>query len=304
MLRFGIALIVALVLAGCGGSSPTSGNDATPGAGKPRITLGTKNFSEAVLLGELYAQALEAKGFKVDLKPDIGATEVVDRALTNGTIDLYPEYTGVILSVVKRQPVPPKTERETYAQARAFEARRGFDLLEPTPFEDRDAIAVTKRFARDNHGISSLGDLKRLGASVVLSGAPEFRTRFGGLLGLRSEYDLKQLKYKALPIGDGYPALDSGEVQAAAVFTTDGQLASGRYRLLDDPKAIFGFQHAVPVVSRKVLEEEGRAFAATLDAVSAKLTNAVMQRLNKAVALDNQDPASVAKVFLRTSGLS
>ncbi len=303
MLRMGTALIAALVLAGCGGSSSTSGN-AAPGAGKPRITLGTKNFSEAVLLGELYAQALEAKGFKVDLKPDIGATEVVDRALTNGTIDLYPEYTGVILSVVKRQPVPPKTERETYDQARAFEAHRGFDLLEPTPFENRDAIAVTKRFARDNHGISSLGDLKRLGSTVVLSGAPEFRTRFAGLLGLRAEYGLEQLKYKALPIGEGYPALDSGKVQAAAVFTTDGQLASGRYQLLDDPKAIFGFQHVVPVVSRKVLEEEGSAFAATLDAVSAKLTNAAMQRLNKAVALDKQDPAAVAKVFLRTSGLT
>lgn len=303
MARHAAALALVILLAGCGGG-PSDATTVRPSAGRPAVTLGTKNFDEQVLLGHLYAQALEAKGFKVNLKPRIGATEVIDRALTNGSIDLYPEYAGVILSVVKRQAATPGTGAETYAQARAFERSRGFDLLAPTPFEDRDAIAVTKRFARDNGGVDSLADLRRLGPSVYLSGAPEFRTRYAGLVGLRRAYGLRALHYVPLSIGRAYPALDSGKVQASAVFTTDGPLATGRYVLLSDPKAIFGFQPVAPVVSRKLLATQGPEFAATLDAVSATLTNEVMQSLNQTVTIDGRPPEAVAREFLRARRLT
>ena len=305
MPRLAGALAVVLLATGCGGgTSEEAPAGDKPGAGRPAVKLGTKNFDEQVLLGHLYAEALRAKGFKVTLKPSIGATEVIDRALTSGQIDLYPEYTGVIVSVVKRQAATPSTARQTYVQARAFERSRGFELLAATPFEDRDAIAVTKRFSRDNGGLDSLTDLRRLGPSVFLSGAPEFRTRYAGLVGLRRAYKLTALRYVPLPIGQAYPALDSGKVQAAAVFTTDGPLATGRYDLLADPKAIFGFQNVAPVVSQKILAAEGPEFAATLDAVSAKLTNEVMQGLNQAVTIEGSAPEAVAREFLRANGLA
>jgi osmoprotectant transport system substrate-binding protein len=301
------ALMLAAAITGCGsgggGSSPASGKrDGGPGKGKPAVTLGTKNFTEQFILGELYAQALRAKGWTVDLKQNIGSTEVTDKALTSGGIDMYPEYTGTTLSVVKGNTMPTRSARGSYLEARRFYERRGQTLLEPTPFEDRDVLAVTKRFAQEHGGLNSLRDLRRL-ATVRLGAAPEFRTRFAGLIGLRSDYGLHNIRFVPLEIGDAYRALDEGRVEVADVFTTDGQLLSGRYVLLDDPKAIFGFQNVAPVVDKKVLAEQGPAFARTLNAVSAKLTNDAMRRMNAAVALDNKQPADVARTFLSQNAL-
>jgi osmoprotectant transport system substrate-binding protein len=288
-----------------GGSSTTATQaaDAKPGEGKPEVTLGAKNFTEQFILGELYQQALEAKGWKVNLKSNIGSTEVTDKALTSGKIDLYPEYTGTILSVVKGQTDVPRSAEDTYAQAKAFMQGRGFELLEQTPFEDRDAVAVTKQFAESNGGLASTEDLKQLGSKVTIGGPPEFRTRFAGLKGLREEYGLTRMKFKPLAIGLNYQALDKGRVQAADVFTTDGQLASGKYVVLEDPKAIFGFQNVAPVVSKKVLDAQGSEFAAALDAVSKLLTNEAMQKMNSAAAVDKQKPEAIAQQFLEANGL-
>jgi osmoprotectant transport system substrate-binding protein len=290
---------------GGGGSSTTAtqAEDARPGEGKPAVTLGAKNFTEQFILGELYKQALEAKGYTVDLKSNIGSTEVTDKALTSGKIDLYPEYTGTILSVVAGETDVPKSADETYQKAKEFMNGRGFELLDQTPFEDRDALAVTKKFSEANGGLTSTGDLKKLGSKVTLGAAPEFRTRFAGLKGLQEEYGLTKMKFKPLAIGLNYQALDKGRVQTADVFTTDGQLASGKYVVLEDPKAIFGFQNVAPVVSQKVLDAQGPEFADTLNAVSALLTNEAMQKMNSAAAVDKQKPEAIAQQFLEANGL-
>jgi osmoprotectant transport system substrate-binding protein len=298
-----LALVLALSVAACGsdaGGGSSGGGE--PGEGRPPVRLGTKNFTEQFILGELYAQALRAKGWEVDLKHDIGSAEVIDKALTSGRIDLYPEYTGTTLSVAKGQRDVPTTAEETYQQAKAFYEGRGQTLLKRTPFEDRDAIAVTKAFARRHGGLKQTGDLK--GAGVVrLGAAPEFRTRFAGLQGLRSEYGLTNLRFKALPIDAIFQALDRGDIEAADVFTTDPRLATGKYVVLADPKAIFGFQNAAPVVSQQVLDAQGPAFARTLDAVSATLTTDVMQQLNGEVAIDGREPEDVARDFLEAQKL-
>jgi osmoprotectant transport system substrate-binding protein len=304
-------LLLAVALMACGGADgrpgdhtgdrPSAAQDM-PGAGRPPVTLGTKNFTEQFILGELYAQALEARGWTVDLKADIGSSEVADRALTSGKIDLYPEYTGTTLSVVKGQTKVPRTAEATYRQAKAFYARRGQVLLDRTPFEDRDAIAVTRQFS-ERHGLHTTADLANVDGHVTIGAAPEFRTRFAGLVGLRREYGLTNLRFAPLTIGGTYPALDKGRIDAADVFTTDGQLASGRYVVLEDPKGIFGYQNLAPVVSQKVLKRQGQAFARTLNAVSARLTNEAMQKMNAAVALDHKRPAEVARQFLRANGL-
>jgi osmoprotectant transport system substrate-binding protein len=306
-------LVAVVALAACGSSSSSSssspsgssststGGAALPGKGKPAITMGDKNFTEEFILGDLYAQALRAKGFTVNLKPNIGSSELTDKALTSGVIDMYPEYTGVILSVIAMETRRPASEDAAYAAAKKFEEGRGFTLLDKTPFFDADAMATLKPFAQKNH-LVTLGDLKKL-PSFSLGAPPENKTRYEGLVGMREAYGITNVKFVPLTIGIQYQALDSGNVDTANVFTTDGQLQSGKYVILTDTKHIYGFQNVAPVVSQKLLTREGPAFAQTLNAVSAKLTTHVMQQLNAAVDIDKVDPATVAAKFLAANGL-
>jgi osmoprotectant transport system substrate-binding protein len=312
----GILAVLALVAA-CGSSnsssssatssaassagSGSSASSAQPGKGKPPIVLGDKNFTEEYLLGDMYQQALQAKGFTVTLKPNIGSSELTDKALTSNQIQMYPEYTGVILSVIKGQAKVPVSAAATYAAAKAFEAGRGYTLLNPTPFQDRDVTATLKAFAAKHH-LTSMEDLAKL-PSFTNGGPPENKTRYEGLVGMHQAYHLNNVHFVPLAIGLQYQALDSGKVDTANVFTTDGQLSSGKYALLTDPKHIYGFQQVAPVVSTKVLQKEGPAFAQTLNAVDSKLTNTVMQKLNAAVVLQKVDAATVAKDFLKANGL-
>jgi osmoprotectant transport system substrate-binding protein len=313
-----VALLAVVVLAACGSSSSSSSasgasgassssssgasGSSQPGKGKPPITLGDKNFTEEYILGDLYQQALQAKGYTVNLKPNIGSSELTDKALTSGQIQMYPEYTGVVLSVIKGQAKVPVSAAATYAAAKSFEAGRGYTLLNPTPFQDRDVTATLKPFAQ-KHGLTSMEDLKKL-SSFTNGGPPENKTRYEGLVGMHQAYHLNNVHFVPLSIGLQYQALDSGKVDTANVFTTDGQLTGGKYVLLTDPKHIYGFQQVAPVVSAKLLQQEGPAFAQTLNAVDAKLTNTVMQKLNAAVVLDKVDAATVAKKFLQANGLS
>jgi osmoprotectant transport system substrate-binding protein len=306
------ALALPLGMAACGGSdnssSSSSGSTSTgaqsggqPGKGKPTVVMGSKNFTEEFVLGQLYKQALEAKGFTVKLKSNIGASEVVDRALTSGKIDMYPEYTGVIISELAHKTNRPADAEAAYQQAKKFEESRGFTLLDKTPFFDTDALATKPDFAQKN-GLKTVADLKKL-KSFKLGAPPEFKTRFQGLVGLKKDYGLDNIAFTPLAIGLQYKALDSGKVDAADVFSTDGQLQGGKYTVLEDPKNVFGFQNVAPVVSKKLLSKEGPAFADTLNAVSAKLTTEAMQKMNAAVDLDKQDPADVASQFLSANGL-
>jgi len=300
MSRLPLLLAVALLLAGCGGGSATPKPAAA--SNKPLVRLGTKNFPEQYVLGELYAQALRARGFNVEVKEDIGASEIIHRALTGGAIDMYPEYIGVLTTDVAHHTETPQNAEAAYRLGRQFERKRGFELLHMTPFSNTDALAVKPGFAR-RRGLHTIGDLGKLPGRVLISGPPEFRTRFEGLVGLERVYHLGNLDFKPLQIGAQYAALDSGRVDVANVFTTDGQLSSGRYTVLSDPKRVFGFQNVAPIVSRRVLDEQGPEFRATIDRVSAKLTTVAMRRMNAAVMLRHESPAAVARNFLRAEKL-
>jgi osmoprotectant transport system substrate-binding protein len=283
-------------------SSSTASSGAQPGKGKPPVTIGDKNFTEEYILGDLYQQALQAKGFTVNLKPNIGSSELTFKALQSGQIQMYPEYTGVILSVLEGKNTTPVSAQDAYNQSQKFAQSKGFTLLNYTPFFDADALATLTPFAQKNH-LKTIADLKKL-PSWTLAGPPENATRYEGVVGLKQAYGLTNLKFVPLAIGLQYQALDTGKVNVATVFTTDGQLQNGKYALLTDTKHIFGYQNVAPMVSQKVLSQEGPAFASTLNAVSAKLTTHVMQQLNAAVDIDKVDPATVAKKFLQANGLA
>ena len=306
-----LAVALAIAVAACGssndnstsssGTSSSSASSDLPGKGKPEVTIGDKNFTEQYILGELYAQALRAKGFTVKVKSNIGSSEIIDKALTSGKLDFYPEYTGVILSELAHAKQRPANPDEAYAAAKKFEEGRGYTMLDKTPFFDSDAIAVKPDYATKN-GLESVADLKKLGTKLRLGAPPEFKTRFEGLIGLKKSYGVNPT-FKPLSIGLQYKALDDGKIDAADVFTTDGALQGGKYKILKDPKFIFGFQNVSPIVSQKVLDAQGPDFADTLNAVSAKLTTEAMQKMNAAVDLDKQKAAAVAKQFLQANGL-
>jgi osmoprotectant transport system substrate-binding protein len=299
-----ILISVSLVAAGCGSSG--GGKTTTvkgPGAGKPPVTFGTKNFPEQFLLGELYSQALRAKGFRVSLKSDVGATEIIYRALTLGTLDAYPEYTGILRTVIGGLGVRAKSATDAYDQARQVAAKEGIVMLEPTPFVDRDVLAVKPAFASRYH-LRTIADLAKVPRTVTISGAPEFRTRLEGFIGLKRIYHLSNIAFRPRRIGTQYAALDSGTVDAADVFTTDGQLTStSAYVVLKDPKDMFGFQNEAPLVRQMVIDAEGPAFADTLNAVSRLLTTQVMRQMNASVVLRGESPATVAAGFLRSHHL-
>jgi osmoprotectant transport system substrate-binding protein len=311
----GLLAAVALVvgLAACGSSSSSSSSSSTsssssskaagsgPGAGKPAVTIGDKNFAEENILGQLYAQALKAKGFTINLKSELGSSEIIYKALTSGQIDMYPEYTGVLLSAVAEQTKLPTSASQAYTEAKAFLEPKGFTLLNFTPFYDSDALATLPSYASE-HKLSSVGDLKALGKSVKLGAAPEFATRFEGLKGLEQEYGVKPT-FKPISIELSYKALEGKQVDVQDVFSTDGQLLGGKFKLLSDPKHVFGFQNVAPVVRKSVPSAEGPAFAETINKVSSLLTIPAIQQMNKAVSIEKQSASSVAAQFLKANGL-
>jgi osmoprotectant transport system substrate-binding protein len=307
-----LAVLAMFVVAACGdddddsggGGQDTGGEQAAsqPGEGKPAVTLGTKDFPEEFILGELYKQALEAQGYTVNLKKNIGSTEIIDKSLTSEEIDGYPEYLGVSLAVSFRKDIVPKSAEQTYNMAKQLYEERGQVISRQTPFFDVDAIATTKEFA-DQNGLKTVADLKKLD-SFTVGARPEFRNRFQGLKGMRSEYGLTNAQFRQLALGIQYQALDSGDVDSANVFSTDAQLASGKYTVLEDPKGVFGYQHVAMVMNRDKYEAlGGPEFFAVIDGVSELLTNEAMITMNKAVVLDKQDEAEVARSFLEANGL-
>jgi osmoprotectant transport system substrate-binding protein len=293
-----LAALLLIALAGCGGGS-TKKVSTTPAA--TQITIGTKNFPEQFILGELYKQALEARGFRVRLKSDIGSSEIVDRALTAGSLDMYPEYIGVALSELAGETGRPASRADAYRRAKRFEEKRGFTLLSMTPFSDQNALAVLPGYAK-RHGLRAIGDLARLHGVVVVAAPPEFLSRFEGLVGLRRLYGLTRLRVKQLKIGEQYAALNQRMANVANVFTTDGQLEKGRYVLLRDPRSLFTFQNVAPVI-RRDLVRKNPALAQVIDLVSSKLTTRAMQGMNAAVVLRGETPAAVAQRFLRQAGV-
>jgi len=307
-----LAVLAAALVAACGSSSnsssTTSSGTASTGStstsassgSSGTLTLGTKNFTEEFIVGALYQQALTAKGCKINYKPNIGATEVIDKALTSGQIDAYPEYTGESVATVAGINTPVSSPQQEYNLAKAFYAKRGQVMSQMTPFFDTDAIAVRKAFAQ-KYGLVSTGDLKKV-PHFTLGARPEFLNREEGALGMKKVYGVSNFTFKSLALGLQYQALDSGAVDAIDVFTTDPQLASGKYVVLKDPKNIFGFQNIALVVNKnKVNACPG--LMSTVDAVNRLLTTPAIIAMNKAVAIDHQQPGAVAAAFLKANHL-
>jgi osmoprotectant transport system substrate-binding protein len=303
-ISFGVALLIGLTACGGGGGSSSTSAAATTSAGpKPTITLGTKNFGEEYILGQLYGQALEAKGFHVIYKGSFGSSELADKALTSGKMNFYPEYTGVIVLDLAKVKNAPKTANATYVAAKKFEEGRSLAMLNPTPFADTDTFTTLTSTAKKD-GLKTMSDLKKL-KSFSYAGYPECETRITCILGMKQIYGLNNIKF--IPIGNisVYTLLDQGKATGGDGFSTDpAQLNHKKYTALVDDKHIFGFQNVAPVLKASLLKgSAGALLASTANAVSAKLTLPAMQAMNKAYYVDKATPKQIAHGFLAANGL-
>jgi osmoprotectant transport system substrate-binding protein len=295
-ISLGVAIVIGLFAAIL--AKPAHANRA---AG-PTIVIGTKNFGEEYILGQLYKQALEAKGFTVSYKENIGSSELIHTALTSHKLNFYPEYTGVIVQDIYHRTLSAKTGQATYQLAKKLEAAKGITALTPTPFFDTDVLAVTNATAK-KYGLKSIGDLKKVGA-FKLGGFPECKTRNTCFLGYTKQYGLTNASFVPLGSISAYVALDQGKMLAADVFSTDPPLGKpSKYTVLADPKHVTGFQNVTPLVTTSVLKAAGPEFTKTVNAVSAKLTTPAIIAMNKAFYVDKQPAAKIAKTFLQANGL-
>ena len=205
------------------------------------------------------------------------------QALKNGSLTVYPEYLNTFNTAVAGYRHGFRTLLDAYDGAEHYALSHGMQVLAPTPFSDTSAIAVTVAYAAQNH-VRGIGDLAHLTAGLTLGGPPQFQQGTPGLPALNDVYGFVPIGYRPMAVGDQYSALNNGAIQAAEVNNTDGQLATGDYAVLRDPRRVFGWGNVVPVVSAKAMVTEGPAFADTIQRVNDTLTTATIRQLNYAVS--------------------
>jgi osmoprotectant transport system substrate-binding protein len=296
---FAVSLGVALLI-GLAVQVASAQKNAT--TSKPKIVIGTKNFAEEYILGQLYGQALAAKGFDVTYKNNIGSSEVIDTAFKSHKINFYPEYTGVIVLDLAKAKTSPKTAAATYQAAKAFEQqKRNATLLKPTPFYDSDTFTMLTKTAH-KLGVKTIADMK--GKPFSYAALPECDKRITCILGFKQIYHLSHIKFVPLGTISVYTLLDQHKVTAGDGFSTDPAQLSKKYTALKDTKHIFGFQNVAPVLSKSLLKgSAGTLLAKTSNAVSAKLSLAAMQAMNKAYYVNKQTAKQIANTFLKANGL-
>jgi osmoprotectant transport system substrate-binding protein len=302
---FGVALLIGL--AACGGGGGTKKTTTTTAAGpKPTIVIGTKNFTEEYILGQVYGQALQAKGFTFVDKGVFGSSELANTAIDKGKMNFYPEYTGIIALDLAQTPSVhetfPKTAAATYAMAKQYEQKHGLTLLQPTPFVDSDTITMLASTAKKDH-LTKISDLSKL-KSFTYAGYPECKTRVTCLVGLKGVYGLKQVKFVSLGSISVYTLLDKGQVDSGDGFTTDPQQSSSKYTVLTDDKHIFGYEQVAPVISQKLIQgAHGKEIESICNKVSSLLTLKAIRAMDAAAYAQKGSPKQIAHGFLKANGL-
>jgi osmoprotectant transport system substrate-binding protein len=273
------------------------------GRGADGVAVGSKNFTEQLVLGEMYAQILEQKGIATVRKLNLGGTQIAMAALQKGEIDLYPEYTGTAL-ITQLHEKPGGDAAAIYATVKsAYERQYHLTWLNPAPMNDTQALATTQEVARRYH-LRTLSDLNVAAPQLRLGAIPEFTKREDGLPGLQRAYGGFHFKdVRLFDIGLKYKALTTGNVDVVVAFGTDGQIAADRLIVFVDDKHFWPTYQVAPVVRDDTLKKHP-AIAGYLNALSPLLTDATMRRLNYEVDGRKREPADVAREFLRTSGLS
>jgi glycine betaine/choline ABC-type transport system substrate-binding protein len=316
-----MAIVAMLSLAACGSSNKSSSSSSAGSSGSQTsassantitfdaanhskgVVIGSKNFTEEFILGQIYAQALKAAGYNVKTELNLGSEQIAYKAVKSGQVDAYPEYTGTALTSFfgKKATDVPRDSAAAYQEAKTGFAQAGLTALPPTPFTDSNGVGMLKTKAQ-KLGITTLSQLAAKSSSLTLYGPPECRQRLDCLLGLEQIYHAKFKKFVPVDPSLRHQVLDNGQADSAVVFTTDGQLAQGKEQLLTDDKHMFPPYNVTLVFRDAKLKELGPVAEKTIALVQQGLTTEAMQELNSRVDIDKQTPANVAREYLTESG--
>ena len=295
----------ALALTACGGGgdplSSGSGQTSDTAAPTDTIVVGSANFTESQILAEIYAQALAAKGVTVEKRLNIGSREAYIPGLQDGSIDLIPEYTGVLLQYFDKS--ADETEPDAVYTALQAALPSNLIVLDKSAAEDKDAVVVTRETATQLN-LRSLDDIAAQCPNMVFGGAPEFQTRPDGIPGLQATYNCTFKEYRSLDAGGPLTvaALKNGDVQAANLFTTQSTIAANDFVVLEDPKNNFAAQNVLPLINKAKATDQVQA---TLNEISAELTTEGLTQLNAEADGDTKpSPETVAKGWLSQNGLA
>ena len=328
-LRALLALLAVLALtvglAACGGDdegqeentaaeATPEGGAATPEAGAvepiqrdeanagKQFTVGSKNFTEQYILGEIYAQALEAAGFDVEKQLDLGSEQIAFRALRRNNINGYPEYTGTALTSFYRVEIDdvPRDKDEAFSQLEEELQADNITALPQTPFENTYKVTSTKETAEELGNPQTITELaEAAGSDMSISGFPECRQRTDCLIGLKNVYDWTP-EFVSSP--GQYNDLDKGQADFTFGFSTDGPLATDKYVTYEDDKQLFPPYNVTFLVNEEGMQTLGDSGREVIERVQEPLTEEVMQELNSRVTLDKQEPEQVAQAYLEETG--
>lgn len=305
-----IAGVLAFGVAACGDDEEDSGGE-TSGAIESNtdnegveLTIGSKNFDEQFILGEIYAQALEAAGYTVETDLNLGSEVIAKKALENGDVDAYPEYTSTTLSSLYGVPpeeIPGDAQEAADLAVENLEGD-GLTAFAPTEFTSANGVGLLTETAEDL-GVETISDLEGVSQDLELFGTSECRQRADCLVGLEDSYGLEFAGFTPVDPELRYEVLDKGDADLSILFTTDGQLfTSDEYTLLEDDQQLLPSGYVIFTASQEAVDEAGSDFQETVELVQDELTLEVMQELNSRVSLDREEPADVAADYLEAAG--
>ena len=309
------AVVLALGVAACGDDDDDDGGDGGGGSGEliesnadnegVEVTVGSKNFTEQILLGEIYSQALEAAGYTVSKDLNLGSEQVALEAMQAGEIDGYAEYTSTALTSffgLAPEEVPNDPAEATEQAAAEFE-KEGLVAFEPAPFNSANAVGLLTSTA-DELGVETVSDLEGKSQDLTLYGSPECPQRIDCLAGLEQKYGLEFKDFKSVDIELRYDVLDDGQADLSILFTSDAQLFTDpdKYTILEDDQGVFPAGNPVFVARQATVDNAGPDFQATIEQVQGGMTLEVFQELNARVDVDREKPEDVARAYLQESG--
>jgi osmoprotectant transport system substrate-binding protein len=312
-----VLAVVALLATACGGDDGGGGGDAGGDTGDggtaapadgPTITVGTVNFAENRILGQMYAQALEAAGYPVEVRENIGSREVVNPALEGGDLDLIVEYTGNALRAQRQgEELDLREPQEVYDALKQGYEEKGVTALEFSEAQDVDGLAVTRETAEE-YGLETISDIgTKFDGTFRFGGGPECPDRLSCLEGYRQIYGFTEDQFQFVSLDTAGPitveALVSGEVDGANLFTTQSVVAANDFVLLEDDQQMQLPQNIVPVVRQEIVDAYGDDLVSVLNSVTAELSTELLTDLNAKAEIDQEDPADIAEAWLQENGL-
>ncbi len=302
-LSFVLFIVLAATMSACGLSPASSVGSTSRSSNNNTIIVGSKSFTENILIGDMMYDLLKAnmKGVTIENKSNLGGTMVPWNALQSGQIDMYCEYTGTGLVSILKQPVTHDPDAAYQTVKQQYPQKFHIDWLQPIGFNDTYAIVVPQSLA-DQYHLKTISDLVAVAPKLVFGAEPEYFTRPDGYAGLISTYGLKFASKKELNVGLKYEAVGNNQIQVLDVFSTDGQLIQYKMVVLQDDKHFFPPYYAAPIVREDILKAHPEV-ATILNKLAGKLDDTTMQKLNYQVDVQHKSADDVAKQFLVSVGL-